>query len=521
MVAFLHSARVLLSTLVLLTYGPATLADPVPPTIPMSGKLAATTYCTQCHLMPDPSAHDQRTWRQEVMPRMRVLTGLDQPTLAAGFFDPDLLISSHAFPAKPLIPEAAFNAAGEYFASLAPDKLESIQRQELIRVGLKGFKTQILSNRHAPPLTTLVQIDPIEHRLFLGDATFQGITVFNAAGEEESSFPLGNIPVSLQRRDAGFWFACIGHFFPREQPRGQVLFMKPTPEGLTRTVIAEGLPRLSDIQIADLNGDGRPDFVLCVFGNYVGRCGWWEQKPDGTYFEHVLMDKPGALRSAVRDIDGDGHPDIAVLIAQATESMFVFSGDGKGGFSPHLLWQKPPSWGHSGFDLADFDGDGKTDILVTNGDNADFSTSPPKRSHGVRIMLNRGQWKFEEAWFGPMNGAYRAVARDFDLDGDLDIAAVSFFPDYDASPRESFILFENVSGPGAKQGRFRFEPSTFPECIVGRWLTLDVGDLDGDGDDDIALGSLIRMPVKVPDFLKDNWEKTGPSAVILRNMAKP
>ena len=91
------------------------------------------------------------------------------------------------------------------------------------------------------------------------------------------------------------------------------------------------------------------------------------------------------------------------------------------------------------------------------------------------------------------------------------LAAASLLPDCEASPRESFILFENVRGPKAKRGPFKFEPSIFPNCIVGRWLTLDAGDRDGDGDDDIALGSLIRMPVKVPEFLKDNWEKTGTS----------
>ena len=84
-------------------------------------------------------------WRQEVMPRMQVLTELNQPTLAAGFLDPELLISD-AFPAQCLNPEAAFNATGEYFAPLAPEKLESIQRQELIRVDLKGIKTQLLRN---------------------------------------------------------------------------------------------------------------------------------------------------------------------------------------------------------------------------------------------------------------------------------------------------------------------------------------------------------------------------------------
>jgi hypothetical protein len=38
-----------------------------------------------------------------------------------------------------------------------------------------------------------------------------------------------------------------------------------------------------------------------------------------------------------------------------------------------------------------------------------------------------------------MNGASKAMSADFDQDGDLDIAFISYFPDYDHTPHESFI----------------------------------------------------------------------------------
>jgi hypothetical protein len=480
-------------------------------------RLAAQVHCTACHALPDPSHLDRHTWTNELIPKMRIMVGLGPPTPEAGFLDIPLLIQGRAFPEKPLMTEEQFNLACRYFVDRAPDKLASIQDPSQITVGLKGFEPEVLADRHSPPLSAMVRIDPPRRRLLLSDVTFQGYNVISPDLAIREGVRLGNIPVAAAFSPDADWFACIGHFFPREEPRGQLIRMRRQPDGqYQRTEILSGLPRTTDVKLADLNGDGREDFTLCLFGNYIGRFSWFEGKGEDRWVEHVLWDKPGALRCEIVDLDGDGHLDLVVLFAQHLETLLVFQGDGRGGFIRRTLNQRPPSWGHSGFELADFNGDGRLDVLVTNGDNADFQTSPPRPHHGVRILLNRGNWHFEEAWFAPMNGAYRAVARDFDLDGDLDIAAVSFFPDYQGSPREGFILFEN----SGSRDPLRFTSSTFRQSVAGRWLTLDAGDLDGDGDEDLVLGSLIRMPTAVPEPVRDMWEKKGPSVVILRNKAK-
>jgi hypothetical protein len=164
------------------------------------------------------------------------------------------------------------------------------------------------------------------------------------------------------------------------------------------------------------------------------------------------------------------------------------------------------------FDLADFNGDGHPDLLYVNGDNADY-TSIMKGYHGVRIFLNDGDNGFEQRFFSPLDGAYKAIPRDFDGDGDLDLAAIAFFADYQRSLTRSFVFLENTGG-------LQFEARSFKESAIGAWLVADAGDLDDDGDDDLLLGSYSTIGAGtdyVPDRLRTWWIEKGPSVALLEN----
>jgi hypothetical protein len=258
-----------------------------------------------------------------------------------------------------------------------------------------------------------------------------------------------------------------------------------------------------------LNKDGKDDIIACEFGYLTGALTWMENKGSGKYDKHILRAFPGALKAIVEDVNHDGLPDIWVLFAQSDEGVYLYTNQGNGNFSEKKVLRFPSINGSSYFEMVDMNNDGFKDIIYTCGDNADFSTVL-KPYHGVYIFLNNGQNKFTQKYFYPLNGCYKAIARDFDNDGDLDIATISYFADYENQPEEGFVYLEN-------NGNFEFKPYSLPITQKGRWLTMDAGDFDHDGKIDLMLGNFSVAPSFMQS--KTNW-KEGPSFMVLKNMGK-
>ena len=121
---------------------------------------------------------------------------------------------------------------------------------------------------------------------------------------------------------------------------------------------------------------------------------------------------------------------------------------------------------------------------------------------GLVADLGVGLW----AWPMPM---------DFDGDGDSDIAAISFYPDFASEAPESFVLLQN-------DGDMSFSAHTDPSLSRGRWMTMDAGDMDGDGDVDVILGGA-KVPTGMFAFMDvfEELAKTAPAVLILKNQSAP
>jgi FG-GAP-like repeat len=479
------------------------------------GKILAAAYCQSCHLLPDPLLLDAKSWENGVLPGMGPRLGI----FNYGFTEypssrHDRNLDKGYYPSKQLISFADWQYIIDYYTSVSPDSLPSQQRKFVVKKGESLFKVEKPLSKKTVPTTCLVKIDTAvsPHQLMVADLMTTNIFRFDNHLLLVDSFKTSSPAVDMEIRKHDIISCNIGVMNPNNGKYGRVQQILIDEKGKMRadsSLQFDKLERPVQLISADLNNDGKTDYLICEFGNLTGALSWMENLGGNNYKRHVLRGAPGAIKAYIRDINHDGLPDIWVLFTQGEEGIFLFTNKGQGKFEQEEVLRFQPIFGSTYFEMADFNKDGYPDILYTCGDNADYSPIL-KPYHGVYIFLNDGTNHFKQQYFFPMNGCFKAIAGDFDGDGDLDIAAISFFADYLHHPEESFIYLEN-------KGSSDFQPYSIPGTESGRWLTMDAADLDGDGKTDLILGNFSIAPAFIKSAI--DW-KEGPSFIVLKNIIK-
>ncbi|GAA0880470.1 hypothetical protein GCM10009119_34400 [Algoriphagus jejuensis] len=406
-----------------------------------------------------------------------------------------------------------------FYLENAPDTILAPKRSEKIKKGLARFTYKEVNYANRPAMTTMVKILPDQRGIAYSDGKREQSILTFLSPDLEKTYDLGfaATPVDLYEKADTLYLTMAGvGVFPNDLPGGSLQKLSKSGGSATynaATQVIGGMQRPVQTAYGDLNNDGLEDIVACEFGDLTGNLVWFENKGQNRYSKKILRAKPGAVSAIIKDVNSDGLQDIVVLMAQGDEGVFLYTNKGNGEFSEKRLLSFSPLNGSLYIELADFNNDGFEDLIYVAGDNAD-RTPFLKAYHGIYIFQNDGNFNFSQSWFYQMNGAYKAIPRDYDLDGDLDIAAISFFPDYVNAPEESFVYLEN-------RGDLNFRDFSFPEATSGRWFVMDAGDLDGDGDIDLALGSFVYFePMGDSTGLGKRWLTKGPSVAVLENMTR-
>ncbi len=239
------------------------------------------------------------------------------------------------------------------------------------------------------------------------------------------------------------------------------------------------------IIVADVNGDGKLDLLLAT---YTG-AGVLLGNGDGT-FQTVRSYSSSAYDAsslAVGDLNGDGTPDLVVAYQQLSETtqegaVVVFLGNGAGYFQATRSYDSGGIHA-AGVALADVNGDGKLDIVVTN-------VCPFNNGCGTEgtlsVLLGNGDGTFQAAETYGTGGLFptSVVVADVNGDGkpDLVVGDVASFSNSQGSVA---VLLGN--GNGTFQTARTYGSGGSNTYISA--ASIAVADVNGDGKADVVVSS--------------------------------
>lgn len=480
-----------------------------------TGEGLSKKYCASCHLYPSPDLLTKQVWERNVLPVMGAIgdmykdkSGLYRklsPEMATIFRDKTIA------DIQLVIPPEDFNKIVDYYIHHAPDTL--LYPSPVITLSANSF-TVLQPAKRSKSFTGLVYFDEKNKLLFQSGFKDSVVNIFDPALTLLTSITqcgtvVDVVPSSLQGAGGVYYITHIGSFQANRSTRNGFVEKITINNGQVkkRERICDSLNRPVQSLPVDINNDGKEDLLVCEFGFMKGQLSLFINEDGKRYSKQVISTMVGAEKIYVDDINKDGLPDIWALFAHDVEGIFQFINKGNNQFEKKQVMVFPPCYGSTYFELADMDNDGNKDIVYTCGDNADYSPVL-KPYHGVYIFKYAHK-KYEQAYFFPVNGCYKAMAADLDGDGKKDLAVISFFADYERRPEEGVLWLIN-------DGDNHYSAHADPSIInKGRWISLDVKDINADKKPDIILGNMAAKP-GMNTGLMTKWIN-GPEFSVLLN----
>lgn len=238
-------------------------------------------------------------------------------------------------------------------------------------------------------------------------------------------------------------------------------------------IISETALGATSVFAADIDGDGDVDILAA--SSLDDTIGWFQNNGQGTFGPRQIISTiaDGANSVYATDADGDGDMDVFSVSAFDDKIAWYENINGQGSFGPQQIIS-------TDFDYpldvvaGDIDGDGDMDIL-SGGRYNNSRVAWFKNTNG------QGNFVFQQELTTDISFSRGAILADIDGDGDLDIAAVSRI-----YPQDRVIWFENTNGQGNFSNTPNtialLTNNASPETLYAK-------DFDNDGDLDIAVGT--------------------------------
>ena len=471
------------------------------------GKKLVQMYCTKCHQEVPATALNKNVWKFHTLPAMSHYLGIS--TYGTSYFKKPDDTSGMSLDNWQIIQD--------YYKKLAPDTLLAAKAPAPFINDWAGFRLKKPAEVKNTVYTTMTAVDQSSHKIYTSDVLTNKLYEWDADLKMQTiaQLPSAGVNATFIKGDNGNSTAVIssiGQFMPMDFPDGKVvkIDLAQKEENKKFAVLSSELARPVQTLQGDFNKDGLQDWVILSQGDKTsGGVYLLTQKTDHSFIQSTVVHKSGAVEVQSGDFNNDGWPDLMILFRNGDEGIWMFLNDQKGAFIQKSVMRFPPVYGSTSFQLIDMNRDGKLDLIYTCGYNFRDSRIL-KPYHGLYIFTNQGDWNFKLSYFYPINGCTKAIATDFDGDGDVDIATTAFFADLKNNPAESFIYFE-------QNKPMSFKPHAVPVSKYGRWISMDtIGHKNGRAD--IVLGNY-ASGFNIQNGLKPFWSFNLP-LIVLENHSK-
>ena len=253
--------------------------------------------------------------------------------------------------------------------------------------------------------------------------------------------------------------------------------------GSPQTISTE-VEEVSDIAIADMNGDGWKD-VLSI-STKDKKVAWYENKKNGFWGEQqiiteCLMEGCENYKLHLMDVEQDGDWDVVTAIG-GNFKMGIFANDGLGQFtSAYIGTGGNPYQGNTKILPIDWDTDGDLDLFGFNG--RVLASGYDVNDNELNWRENKGGGSFSEPLFLAvgLNQVYHLKIADMDQNGWKDIILTTAFG-------RKLIYLKGEEGENSTP---KFVHTVLIDEGLKEFSSLEIVDLDRDGDLDI-LGTLNR-----------------------------
>lgn len=232
----------------------------------------------------------------------------------------------------------------------------------------------------------------------------------------------------------------------------------------------------NDIAISDFNKDGKPDlafanhtrkYLTVLTGDGAGNF----MPLKGSPFPVDVI--PHTHGIAVADFNGDGNTDL-LTDSWGNDRLAILFGTSSHGFNNRIKYLQVGKHPYQRARVADLNKDGHADIITTNLDG-----------NSTTILLGDGKGDFKEAEGSPFacgDSPFGIAIGDINQDGDPDLAIIN-------SPS---ITSSNIGNDGLTillgDGTGKFKPMPGAPFSTGKAPSrVAVGDLNGDGFPDVAV----------------------------------